>query len=60
MVIPAMDVLDQYLTDYSLNPTYALPIRAAVKLGKKTLNRYYSRTDDSKAYRIAMSTLHFI
>jgi hypothetical protein len=30
-------------------------IRAAIVTAKKTLNRYYSRTDDVDVYRIAMS-----
>jgi hypothetical protein len=53
-VIPAMDHIDTQLTtnaiDTSLNPT----IRASMQLAKKTLNRYYSLTDDSEVYRIAM------
>ena len=29
-------------------------IRAALALGKQTLNRYYNKTDHSDVYRIAM------
>ena len=49
-----MDVLDHYLSTFALKPSILPSIRAAVNLAKKTLNRYYSRTDESDAYRIAM------
>lgn len=54
-VIPAMDHIDTHFTnivmpDSDLNPA----ICAAVGLGKKTLNRYYSKTDMVEVYRIAM------
>ncbi|KAH7926227.1 hypothetical protein BV22DRAFT_1009661, partial [Leucogyrophana mollusca] len=55
-VIPAMDDINEVFTthvvseDVTLNPA----IRAAVSIGKKTLDRYYSLTDSSQVYRIAM------
>lgn len=58
-VIPAMDYLDKTLTNHSLNETLKPAIRAACALGKKTLNRYYSKTDESEMYRMAMS-MYFI
>ncbi|KIP01061.1 hypothetical protein PHLGIDRAFT_38406, partial [Phlebiopsis gigantea 11061_1 CR5-6] len=54
LVIPAMDVIDEQLTNHSLNEEYTPPVRAACVIGKKTLNRYYNRTDESSMYRIAM------
>jgi hypothetical protein len=52
-VIPAMDRIDS-----SLNPrskqVYHSSIRAAMKLARKKMNRYYSITDLSSTYRIAM------
>ena len=54
-VIPAMDHIDECLTDNSLNDDFEPSIRAANGLAKKTLNRYYSKTDQSELYRIAMS-----
>jgi hypothetical protein len=30
-------------------------IKSALKLAKSTMNKYYSRTDESNVYRIAMS-----
>ena len=49
-----MDHIDECLTDNSLNDDYEPSIRAANGLAQKTLNRYYSKTDQSKLYRIAM------
>lgn len=59
-VIPAMDHIDTHFTN-AIKPDSKLnsAIRAAVGLGKKTLNRYYSRTDEVEVYRIAMSTILF-
>jgi hypothetical protein len=56
-VIPAMDHNDEYLATASQNPSYSEAIRAALALGKRTLNRYYDKTDHSPlsvVYRIAM------
>jgi hypothetical protein len=50
-----MDHLDEHLASASVNQKYDPAIRAAVAIGKKTLNRYYDRTDHSELYRIAMS-----
>ncbi|KAF6750046.1 hypothetical protein DFP72DRAFT_818213 [Ephemerocybe angulata] len=53
-VIPAMDHIDDVLTTQSLDTKYLPAVRAACALSKKTLNRYYEKTDVSKTYRIAM------
>ncbi|KAF9221347.1 hypothetical protein BS17DRAFT_655248, partial [Gyrodon lividus] len=53
-VIPAMDLINEKLTTYSLNPKYSPAIHAAVGLAKQTLNRYYQLTDSTEVYRIAM------
>ncbi|KAG1835929.1 hypothetical protein DFJ58DRAFT_643416, partial [Suillus subalutaceus] len=53
-VILAMDLIDEKLTTYSQNQWFLPSIRAAVGLGKRTLNRYYQLTDTSEVYRIAM------
>lgn len=55
-VIPAMDIIDEALTDDSIDGKLQPSIRAAVNLAKKTINRYYGKTDASETYRIAMST----
>lgn len=54
MVIPAMDHIDQILATQSIDKELEPSIRAAVLMGKKTLNRYYDKTDYSEVYRIAM------
>lgn len=59
MVIPAMDYIDEVFTKGILQRTMLDPaIRAALGLAKKTLNRYYSLTDSSNLYCIAMGKLN--
>jgi hypothetical protein len=53
-VIPAMDHLNEHLASTVINHKYNPAIRAAIIIGKKTLNQYYNRTDHSKLYQIAM------
>jgi hypothetical protein len=60
IVIPAMDHIDESLSTDAINPDRTPAIRAALSLAKKTLNRYYSLTDSSDVYRIAMGTFLFI
>jgi hypothetical protein len=54
-VIPAMDYIDTVFTNVA-RPTSDLSsaVQAAIEIVKKTLNRYYSLTDASDVYRIAM------
>ncbi len=55
-VIPYMDVLthhiDRFKTDESLVPA----VRAAAQRGRCMLDKYYTLTDETIIYRIAMST----
>jgi hypothetical protein len=51
-----MDLIDERLATLSLDRRQSAAIRASIGLAKKTLNRYYTKTDDSEVYRIAMST----
>ncbi|SJL18439.1 uncharacterized protein ARMOST_22028 [Armillaria ostoyae] len=54
-VIPAMDHIDQVFATASIqNTQLSAPMRASLLVAKKTLNRYYSMTDKSDLYRIAM------
>jgi hypothetical protein len=53
-VIPAMDHIERHLASAATNKKYASSIQAAIKIGKSLLNRYYSLTDYSELYRIAM------
>ncbi len=55
-VIPAMDHIDQHLATAVIGNKYNPAIRAALAIGKKTLNQYHNWTDHSEVYRIAMST----
>ena len=52
-VIPAMDRLTDSLNAANMKP-YHTAIQAAMKLARAKMNRYYSLTDSSSAYRIAM------
>lgn len=49
-----IDHIDEVLTNYSLDNKLVASVRVACELAKKTLNRYYKKTDDSEMYRIAM------
>ena len=53
-VIPAMDHIDAHLATAAQSAVYSPSIRAALAIGKETLNRYYNKTDYSEVYRIAM------
>ena len=55
-VIPAMDKLDGHLNPRT-KKQYHPAIRAAIRLARKKINRYYSLTDLSSVYRIAMGNL---
>src|SRR6266542_613903 len=54
-VIPAMNHIDQHLATAACNNAYKPCIQAAVTMGKKLLNKYYSYTYHSELYCIAMS-----
>ena len=45
-----MDHLDEDLASAALSPKYDASIRAALSIGKKTLNYYYDQTDHSELY----------
>lgn len=59
MVIPAMDHIDEHLATAALNADYPMAIKAALAIGKRTLNRYYNKTDHSEIFRIAMGNDFF-
>ncbi|KAI6099144.1 hypothetical protein F5141DRAFT_985797, partial [Pisolithus sp. B1] len=55
MVIPAMDYIDEvFMTGMLDEEWFDLSIHAAIRLTKKTLNKYYSLTDTSDLYHITM------
>ena len=47
-VIPAMDHINTHLTTASQNISYSVSISAIFTIGKKTLNWYYNKTDQSE------------
>ena len=55
-VIPAMDHIDKYLATAALDKKFLSSIQAALAIGKRLLNKYYSSADKSELYHIAMST----
>ena len=58
MVIPVMDYIDEMFTKGVLQKIKLDPaIHSAIGLAKKMLNWYYSFTDSSDLYHIAMSKL---
>jgi hypothetical protein len=56
-VIPAMDRMHDNLTAACEKEEYSPALRAALKMGKGLLDKYYSLTDTSEVYRIAMGML---
>ena len=55
-VIPAMDHIDEHLATTAIDNDYPIALKAALAIGKKTLNWYYDKTDHSEVFRIAMGT----
>ena len=55
-----MDHLDQHLTTSALNLALPASICAATTLGKHTLNKYYTMTNHSEVYQIAMGKFHYL
>ena len=43
-----MDHIDQHLATTALNADYPMAIKAALAIGKTTLNRYYNKTEHSE------------
>ncbi|KAH9913382.1 uncharacterized protein B0H18DRAFT_888328, partial [Fomitopsis serialis] len=55
-VIPSMDLIDHQLATDAINTDLDPAIRVAIGMAKRTINRYYDKSDESAAYRIAMGT----
>jgi hypothetical protein len=58
-IIPAMDHIDKHLATAAINNEYPLAIKAALVIGKKTLNCYYNKTDHSEVFRIVTGMYFF-
>lgn len=54
-MIPYIDLLTDHVDDVDKDTQLAPAVRAAAKRGRAILDKYYSYTDDSVIYRIAMS-----
>jgi hypothetical protein len=52
-VIPTMDRIDLLLSD-STTKQLSLSVKHALSFAHKSINKYYSKTDLSNVYRIAM------
>lgn len=50
-----MDHIHNEFGKYEDDLNIPAPIRSGISLAKKTLDRYYTKTDDVEIYRIAMS-----
>lgn len=70
-VIPAIDKLDNVLATAIMTKAkdehgntetieFSPPVRAALLVAKRTLNRYYNLTDDSEIYHICISIYHYV
>ncbi|KAJ3764927.1 hypothetical protein FB446DRAFT_604590, partial [Lentinula raphanica] len=54
-IIPAMDAIDQSFATGIVNcQATSAPVRHALSIGKRTLNKYYQLTDESHIYRMAI------
>lgn len=59
-VIPAMDQIDGHLASAATKHSFKPCIRGALAVGRRLLNKYYSYTDHSELYRIAISELFLL
>jgi len=56
-----MDAIDEaFATGIIDERELCAPLRYALSVGKKTLNKYYSLSDDSHIYRIAMGEFFYL
>ena len=59
-MIPVIDHLNEHLASAAVSQKYNHVIRAAILIGKRTLNQYYDRTDQSELYQIAIGMLYVL
>ena len=55
-----MDHLDSHLLNAASNLKYLITMKAALSIGKKTLNCCYNKTDHSEVFTIAMGKPHLM
>ena len=58
-VIPLIDNLTTKLEQWSKDESLHIAVRAGTLAGVRVLNKYYSKTDDSIIYRLAMRASHY-
>lgn len=58
-VIPTMDRIDALLTDAPVEPL-SPSVKKALKFARKSINKYYAKTDLSNVYRIAMGIMMYL
>jgi hypothetical protein len=49
-----MDHINEHLATAATSNLYCVAIKAALAIGKKTLNHYYNKMDHSEVFQIAM------
>ena len=54
-----MDHIDTHLATSLQDDSLSVALHATLAIGKKTLNRYYNKTDLSEIYRVAMGMYYF-
>ena len=51
-----MDTIDWCFATASMDDTrFPLPLKVALNLGKRIMNKYYDLTDESEIYRVSIS-----
>lgn len=55
-----MDHIERHLASAAIDKKYDSSIQAAINIGKTLLNRYYSLTDHSELYHIAMGKFLYV
>ena len=53
-VIPVMDLFNEELTTNNLDAKYNITLHIVLEQGKKAMDQYYDRSDQSEMYYIAM------
>ena len=53
-VIPYMDVLTRHVDEFRRDDSLSPMVREAANRGRKILDKYYSRTDETIIFRVAM------
>ena len=57
-VIPYMDVLTRHVDEFRRDDSLSPMVCEAAKRGRKILDKYYSRTDETIIFRVAMGMSH--